>query len=83
MIDCKILYSELYSKPVNEVLNFGDEVYFLYDGKLSSKKTFFKGLIKKVLDIGVIVEVVSANGVTCNKHFIDSNLLYIQKQVRI
>ncbi len=83
MKSCKILFTELYSNPLNEVINISDEVYFLYDGRLSSKKTFLKGVVKKILDVGVIVEVYSNNKVTNDKHFIDVNLLYIQKQVRL
>lgn len=83
--ECKIMYTELYDKPILEVLKSGDEIYFLFHGKLSyADKKFYKGIIKKPTDLGVVVEVVSEKGdVTIKKHFVDKSLIYMKKKVKI
>lgn len=85
MKNCKILFTELFSnKNVKDSIQIGETVFFLFEGKLSSQKHFFKGVVKKTIDIGVIVDVVNENNkVVKDKHFVDVNLLYIEKEVII
>lgn len=84
MKECRIMYSELYDKPILEVLKSGDEIYFLFHGKLSySDKEFYKGVIKTPTNLGVVVEFQSKTGKIIKKHFVDKSLIYIKKKVKI
>ena len=84
MRECKIMYNELYDKPILEVLKSGDEIYFLFDGKLSyANKKFYKGTIKTPTDIGVVVEFIAESEKIVKKHFVDKALIYIKKKVKI
>ena len=55
MKNCKILFTELFSnKNVKDSIQIGETIFFLFEGKLSSQKHFFKGVVKKTIDTGVV-----------------------------
>lgn len=85
MKSCKILFTELFSSNnVKDSIQIGETVFFLFEGKLSSRKNFFKGIVKKAIDVGVIVDVINENNkVVKDKYFVDINLLYLEKEVLI